>query len=74
VLRHADASIVEAEIEYGADNLRVRIRDDGNGADGALLRDGANSGHFGLQGIRARGISVQALPFGAAKTVESRSK
>ena len=59
-LRHADASIVEAEIEYGADNLRVRIRDDGHGADEALLRDGAHSGHFGLQGMRERARHIGA--------------
>jgi signal transduction histidine kinase len=59
-LRHADASIVEAEIEYGADNLRVRIRDDGNGVDEALLRDGARSGHFGLQGMRERARHIGA--------------
>jgi signal transduction histidine kinase/ligand-binding sensor domain-containing protein len=59
-LRHADASIVEAEIEYGADGLGVRIRDDGKGVDEALLRDGAHSGHFGLQGMRERARHIGA--------------
>ena len=59
-VRHAHASIVEAEIEYGADHLRVRIRDDGNGVDEALLRDGARSGHFGLQGMRERARHIGA--------------
>jgi signal transduction histidine kinase len=72
-LRHAEASIVEAEIEFGADDLRVRIRDDGNGADEALLRDGAHSGHFGVQGMRERAQHIGAS-FGVAKTLESRSK
>jgi signal transduction histidine kinase/ligand-binding sensor domain-containing protein len=58
--RHAQASVVEAEIEYGPSGLRVRIRDDGKGVDESLLRDGAHSGHFGLQGMRERARQIGA--------------
>jgi signal transduction histidine kinase/ligand-binding sensor domain-containing protein len=59
-LRHADASSIEAEIEYGVGGLRVRIRDDGKGVDEALLRDDARPGHFGLKGMRERARRVGA--------------
>jgi signal transduction histidine kinase len=58
--RHAQASVVEAEIEYGPSGLRVQIRDDGKGVDESLLRDGAHSGHFGLQGMRERARQIGA--------------
>jgi signal transduction histidine kinase len=58
--RHAQASVVEAEIEYAPSGLRVRIRDDGKGVDESLLRDGAHSGHFGLQGMRERARHIGA--------------
>jgi signal transduction histidine kinase len=46
--RHAPGATVDVEIAYGADSLRVTVRDDGPGSDGAEL-----DGH-GLVGMRER--------------------
>jgi signal transduction histidine kinase len=46
--RHAPGATVDVEIAYGADSLRVAVRDDGPGSDGAEL-----DGH-GLVGMRER--------------------
>ena len=57
--RHANASKIEAEIVYADDGLTVRIRDDGQGIDGALLREG-RPGHYGLLGMRERAKKLRA--------------
>jgi signal transduction histidine kinase len=57
--RHANADKIEAEISYGDTALTVRIRDDGRGIDGAVLRDG-KPGHFGLLGMRERAKKIRA--------------
>jgi len=49
---------VEVYLEYGSDQLRLRIRDDGCGFD----PEGANvtkNGHFGLMGMRERAKSLR---------------
>jgi ligand-binding sensor domain-containing protein/signal transduction histidine kinase len=51
---HAAASHIEVEIRYDQDQLRVRIRDDGNGIDPKILEAGGTSGHFGIPGMRER--------------------
>jgi len=56
---HAKASQIEAEIAYADDGLTVRIRDDGQGIDGAVLREG-RPGHFGLIGMRERAEKIRA--------------
>jgi signal transduction histidine kinase len=50
-LRHAQATRIEVEIEYGARALRVLVRDDGSGI-GRVLRSGRTG--TGLEGMRER--------------------
>ena len=52
--RHAHARRIEAEVRFGDDVLRVRIRDDGTGIDPNVLKQGGVAGHWGLRGIRER--------------------
>jgi signal transduction histidine kinase/ligand-binding sensor domain-containing protein len=56
--RHAQAKRIETEIRYGADEFRVRVRDDGKGIDAGAVGRGA--GHFGLSGMRERAKIVDA--------------
>jgi len=51
---HAHASNIEVEIAYEAEQLRMRIRDDGRGISSEILQKGARAHHFGLQGMRER--------------------
>ena len=51
---HAAASLIEVEIRYDEDQLRLRIRDDGRGIDPKILKDGGQSGHWGIPGMRER--------------------
>ena len=57
--RHARADRVEAEVTYGARELRLRIRDNGKGIDGTHLSDG-RTGHWGLPGMRERALHIGA--------------
>jgi signal transduction histidine kinase/streptogramin lyase len=52
--RHADADHIEAEINYGAAEFRLRIRDDGHGIDPKILDRGGRDLHWGLPGMRER--------------------
>jgi signal transduction histidine kinase len=51
---HAAASLIEVEIRYDEDQLRVRVRDDGKGIAPKVLEAGGQSGHFGIPGMRER--------------------
>jgi signal transduction histidine kinase len=64
--RHAQANSIEVEIEYGANQLRVNVRDNGVGIDPQVLRTG-REGHWGLSGMRERAERI-----GAQLTVWSR--
>jgi len=57
--RHSRASKIEVEIIYYPESLRLRIRDDGDGIDQALLGEG-RSGHWGLSGMRERAQKIGA--------------
>ena len=57
---HAAASLVEAEIRYDQDQLRLRIRDDGKGIAPKVLEAGGQSGHFGIPGMRERAQRIGA--------------
>ena len=57
--RHAQARQIEAEITYGERDLRVRIRDDGQGMDPQRL-DMGRAGHWGLTGMRERAQQIGA--------------
>jgi signal transduction histidine kinase len=51
--RHSGAAHIEIELEYGARELCVLVRDDGRGMDPRVVQDGAD-GHWGLTGMRER--------------------
>ena len=57
--RHAGASTIEAEVAYGDSALKMRVRDDGRGADAKVLRSG-RPGHWGLPGMRERARKIRA--------------
>jgi signal transduction histidine kinase len=52
--RHAQARQIEVEIQYEERQLRLRVRDDGNGVDPKLLKDEGRPGHWGLNGMHER--------------------
>jgi ligand-binding sensor domain-containing protein/signal transduction histidine kinase len=52
--RHAEASRIEVEIRYDARELRLRIRDDGEGIPAEVAGGDFPAGHFGLRGMRER--------------------
>lgn len=56
---HARARQVEAEITFGDQLFRMRIRDDGQGISTEILKEG-RSGHFGLAGMRERATQIGA--------------
>lgn len=57
---HAAASLIEVEIRYDQDQLRLRVRDDGKGIDPKVLEAGGRSGHFGIPGMRERAERIGA--------------
>ncbi len=57
VKRHAGASHLSVQLEYGPDRIALEVRDDGQGfAAGA--RPESPAGHFGLTGMRERTESI----------------
>lgn len=56
---HAQAHRIEAEVIYGAGELRVRIRDDGKGIDPQHVSAG-RARHWGLAGMRERAVQIGA--------------
>jgi signal transduction histidine kinase len=57
---HAAASLIEVEIRYDHDQLRVRVRDDGKGIDPKILEDSGRPGHWGISGMRERAQRIGA--------------
>ncbi|MDR7271919.1 signal transduction histidine kinase [Pelomonas saccharophila] len=51
---HAAAQRIDVEINYEARQLRIRVRDDGQGIEPEVLSRGEREGHFGLGGMRER--------------------
>ncbi|WP_329740385.1 sensor histidine kinase [Dyella sp. A6] len=60
-VRHANASQIEVELDYNADGLRLRVRDNGKGVDPVTLEAGGCPGHWGLAGMRERAKRVGAI-------------
>jgi signal transduction histidine kinase len=56
---HARARNIEAQIIYGEQLFRLRIRDDGQGIAPAMLEKG-RQGHYGLPGMRERAAQIGA--------------
>lgn len=59
IVRHANASRADIELHYDRDKLLLKVRDNGHGfsAAEASRRDG----HYGLQGMRERAATLDAL-------------
>ena len=56
-MRHGAPQRVDVELEYGGEELRVLVRDDGRGFDpGSLERV---SGHYGVISMRERAAQVR---------------
>jgi signal transduction histidine kinase len=66
--RHSGATHIEIELEYGARELCVLVRDDGRGVDAEVLRAGRD-GHWGLTGMRER-----AKRIGGTLKIRSRAE
>lgn len=58
--QHARASEIEVEIDYGMDELCLRIRDNGIGIDPAIVAAGGRSGHWGMVGMHERASAMGA--------------
>lgn len=58
--RHAQAKRIEVELHYDPRQLRLRIRDDGQGMDPQVVKSDGREGHFGLHGMRERAKIVGA--------------
>jgi len=57
VKKHAEASQMWVQLEYGPETVALEVRDDGRG--GALERTTeASHGHFGLTGMRERATAI----------------
>jgi signal transduction histidine kinase/ligand-binding sensor domain-containing protein len=56
---HARARRIEVEIRYSAQDVRVRVRDDGAGIEPNVLGQEGREGHFGLAGMRERAEHIR---------------
>jgi signal transduction histidine kinase len=65
VIKHAQATTAGIELDYGAKNVVLRIKDNGRGFD-RIRSKGPEEGHFGLLGM-----SERAKRLGAALTIQS---
>jgi len=64
--RHAGAGNITIELDYGAKNLQILVRDDGCGIDPHTILAGRD-GHWGLSGMRERSERI-----GASLKIRSR--
>ena len=58
--RHSGARKVEVEVAFPANELRLRVRDDGCGVEPEVLAAGGRSGHWGLKGMRERAKKIRS--------------
>ena len=56
---HSQAKQVEVELRYDDDQFRLRVRDDGQGIDPAVLSGHGLEGHYGLRGMRERATLIK---------------
>jgi signal transduction histidine kinase/ligand-binding sensor domain-containing protein len=64
--RHANASAITVELDFGECRFTLRVIDDGRGLDEAVSEHGSRDGHWGLPGMRQRAMAV-----GGAVTIRS---
>ena len=57
--RHANATSIEVEMEYGIRRLGITVRDNGSGIDSKVLQTG-REGHWGLSNMRERAEKIGA--------------
>jgi signal transduction histidine kinase len=57
--RHAQATIIEAEVEYLRRGLRLAVRDNGRGIDPRVVESGRTA-HWGLLAMRERAVGIGA--------------
>jgi signal transduction histidine kinase/ligand-binding sensor domain-containing protein len=74
---HARAALIEVEVAYSPEAVRLCVRDDGVGIDEEVVKRGRRPGHWGLAGMRERaaaaGGSLRVLSrVGAGTEVEIR--
>lgn len=58
-VRHAQASLVQVELDYSPDFLSVKVSDNGHGFN-AVAAPGAEEGHYGIAGMRERSARIRA--------------
>jgi len=69
VVKHSQATIAEVELDYGPNNVTLRVKDNGKGFQQSQCA-GPTDGHFGLLGISERAkrlgadLSIQSEPGG----------
>jgi signal transduction histidine kinase len=56
--RYARAGRIEVDLRYDHRQFRLRVRDDGQGIDPAILASQGPEGHYGLRGMRERATAV----------------
>ncbi|MFC4761854.1 sensor histidine kinase [Dyella koreensis] len=57
---HAQANLIQVEIEYRQNSLRVLIHDDGIGISPDSMRQAQRAGHWGVVGMHERAKSIDA--------------
>jgi signal transduction histidine kinase/ligand-binding sensor domain-containing protein len=57
--RHSGASRIDLELNYGTNQFRLRVLDNGRGIEPDILQKG-RSGHWGLSGMRERADRIRA--------------
>ena len=55
--KHANARVLEVQIDYRTTEFNVSVRDDGRGIDEKVLKSG-REGHWGLRGMRERAAAI----------------
>jgi nitrate/nitrite-specific signal transduction histidine kinase len=57
---HAAAKLIEIDISYRPQSLRIAVRDDGRGIQTSTIRQGRRDGHWGLVGMHQRAEKLGA--------------
>jgi signal transduction histidine kinase len=57
-VKHAQPKTIQVTLDYSDKELRLSVKDDGNGFVPDAPLKGGNTGHFGLKGIRSRARKI----------------